>query len=208
VVVGEDDAENAPAVAAVTPDFQSALEPATTEDGAPEEPVESLPGPEPLKPKWRDRRRAKRRARRAARGRRVVTLRMIVFVAVLGAIVAGGLFALKWYDTNSYFVQAKGNELVIYQGRIGGFLWYNPVKVLPTGVTTSDIPSYYVSAVQAGVEKASVADAQTYVKNLVQTQCQQTNANPTACASVGTPTSTTTTAPATSAHPPTTTKAS
>jgi len=208
VVVGEDDADNESAVAAVTPDFQSELVPAGTDDGAPEEPVESLPGPEPLKPKWRDRRRAKRRARRAARGRRVVTVRMILFFVVLGAIVAGGLFALKWYDTNSYFVQAKGNELVIYQGRIGGFLWYHPVKDIATGVTTADIPAYYVPAVQAGVEKASVADAQTYVNNLVQTQCQQNpTVNPLGCASAGTSTSTTTTAPARSGSAPTTTKA-
>jgi protein phosphatase len=208
VVVGEDDADNESAVAAVTPDFQSELVPASTDDGAPEESVENLSGPEPLKPKWRDRRRAKRRARRAARGRRVVTLRTILFFVVLGAIVAGGLFALKWYDTNSYFVQAKGNELVIYQGRIGGFLWYHPVKDVATGITTADIPAYYVPAVQAGVEKSSVADAQTYVNNLVQTQCQQNpTVNPLGCASAGTATSTTTTAPAKAGSAPTTTKA-
>ncbi len=208
VVVGEDDADNESAVAAVTPDFQSELVPASTDDGAPEEPVESLSGPEPLKPKWRDRRRAKRRARRAARGRRVVTLRTILFFVVLGAIVAGGLFALKWYDTNSYFVQAKGNELVIYQGRIGGFLWYHPVKDAATGVTTADIPAYYVPAVQAGVEKSSVADAQTYVNNLVQTQCQQNpTVNPLGCAAAGTAASTTTTAPAKAGSAPATTKA-
>ncbi len=206
VVVGEDDADSAPAVAAVKPDFQSELVPASTDDGAPEEPVESLLGPEPLKPKWRDRRRAKRRARRAARGRRVITLRMILFFVVLGAIVAGGLFALKWYDTNSYFVKANGNELVIYQGRIGGFLWYHPVKDVATGVTTADIPAYYIPAVQAGVEKASVADAETYVTNLVQTQCETNQSvNPQGCASAGT--STTTTAPAGSGSAPTTTKA-
>ena len=137
----------------------------------------------------------------------MITLRTFVFVVVLGAIVAGGLFALKWYDTNSYFVQANGNELVIYQGRIGGFLWYHPVEQQRTDVTTADIPAYYIPAVQAGVEKASVADAQTYVTNLVQTQCQQNpSVNPLGCASAGT--STTTTAPSTSPnHPPTTTKA-
>ncbi len=210
VVLGEDDADGAPAVAAaaLSPDE---LEPATTDAETPEEAVEILSGPESLEPKRRDRRRAKRRARRSARGRRLITLRTIVFVVVLAAIVVGGLFAIKWYDTNSYFVQATGNELVIYQGRIGGFLWYHPVEKDRTGVTTADIPAYYVSAVEAGVEKGSVADALTYVSNLEQTlqnQCQQDpSRDPTGCASVGTSTSTSTTTAAPAKPAPPTTKA-
>ncbi len=203
VVVGEGDANGTLAVAAVAPDFGDELEPESTDDEAPEEAVESLPGPEALQPTRRDRRRAKRRARRDARGRRLITLRTFVFVVVLAAIVVGGLYAIKWYDTNSYFVQADGNELVIYQGRIGGFLWYNPVVVERTGVTTADVPANYLPAVQSGVEKASVVDARNYVSNLVQTQnCQRA---PAACGSGSTPTTTTTTAPARPA--PSTTKA-
>ena len=203
VVVGEGEADGAPAVAAVAPDFGDKLAPETTDADAPEEAVESLPGPEALQPTRRDRRRAKRRARREARGRRLITLRTFVFVVVLTAIVVGGLYAIKWYDTNSYFVQANGNELVIYQGRIGGFLWYHPVVVQRTGVTTADVPANYLSAVQAGVEKASVADARNYVSNLVQTQnCQR---DPTGCASGSAPAPTTTTAPNRPA--PSTTKA-
>ena len=55
--------------------------------------------------------------------------------------MAGALYAVRWYDTNSYFVGVNNNELVIYQGRIGGFLWYNPVEVQRTGVTVADVPA-------------------------------------------------------------------
>ena len=34
---------------------------------------------------------------------------------------------------------------MIYQGRIGGFLWYHPVVVERTGVTTADVPASYVA---------------------------------------------------------------
>ncbi len=63
VVLGEDEADGAPAVAAaaLSPDE---LEPATTDAESPEEAVEILSGPESLEPKRSDRRRAKRRARR------------------------------------------------------------------------------------------------------------------------------------------------
>ena len=94
-------------------------------------------------PSRRERRRAKRRERRIARGRRLITFRTLLFVILLGAVLAGAFYAVRWYDTNSYFVGVNNNELVIYQGRIGGFLWYNPVEVQRTGVTTADVPPQY-----------------------------------------------------------------
>ena len=82
-----------------------------------------------------ERRRAKRRERRIARGRRLITFRTLLFVILVVAVLAGAYFAVRWYDTNSYFVGVNNNELVIYQGRIGGFLWYNPVEVLSAPVS-------------------------------------------------------------------------
>ena len=82
-------------------------------------------------------------------------------------MVVGAFAAVRWYDINSYFVRVHDNELVIYQGRIGGLLWYHPVQVEPTGVTTADVPASYVPALEAGVEETSVANARAYVANLV-----------------------------------------
>ncbi len=102
-----------------------------------------------------------------ARGRRLITLRTLIFVILLAAVVVGGFAAIRWYNINSYFVGVKDNELIIYQGRIGGFLWYHPVVEQRTGVTTSDVPASYVPNLEAGVEETSVANARAYVKNLV-----------------------------------------
>ena len=106
--------------------------------------------PSRIRPRWprksppsrRERRRAKRRERRIARGRRLITFRTLLFIILLGAVLAGAYYAVEWYDTNSYFVRVDHNELVVYQGRIGGFLWYNPVEVKRTGVTTADVPAH------------------------------------------------------------------
>ena len=115
----------------------------------------ALPGfgcPRRPAPSRRERRRAKRRERRVARGRRLITFRTLLFVILLAAVVVGALAAVRWYDINSYFVRAQGNELVIYQGRVGGVLWYHPVEVGGrTGVTTADVPASYVAALKAGV---------------------------------------------------------
>ncbi len=132
-------------------------------------------------PSRRERRRAKRRERRLARGRRLITFRTLLFILLLGAVIVGAFAAIRWYDTNSYFVGVKDNELIIYQGRIGGFLWYNPQVANKTGVTTADVPATYLQALRAGVEESSVASAQTYVKNLVSTKSCQTNPTSPSC---------------------------
>ena len=165
VVVGEEDEDQSgPTVTAVSSDFAKPppLPPGSTPGGLATPMAADKPAPG-----RRERRRAKRRARRLARGRRLVTARTLLFVILLVAVVAGALFAVRWYDMNSYFVGVKNNELVIYQGRVGGFLWYHPVEVDRTGVTTADVPALYLGPLQAGVQESSVTSARTYVKNLV-----------------------------------------
>jgi len=206
VVVGEDvDADAAPVVAAVNSDFAPAAEEAGAgPPGEPEEYPAAVADEKP--PGRRERRRAKRRERRIARGRRLITFRTLLFVILLGAVLAGAYYAVDWYDTNSYFVGVNNNELVVYQGRIGGFLWYNPVEVKRTGVTTADVPATYVDALHAGVEESSVASALTYVANLEAAKNCELNPSSGFCAP--TPGSSTT-SPSTTAGsaPPTTAKA-
>jgi len=183
-----------PVVAAVAPDFRTAAGGAVAEapTGTGTEDVEVLSGPEPLKPKFRDRWRARRRARRAARGRRLVTVRTLLFVVLVAAIVAGAFYAIRWYDTNAYYVQVNNNELMIYHGRLGGGVLYKPVEVERTGVTTADIPAYAVAGLVTGIQESSLKAAQAYVAGLVATHhqdvCSQT---PTAPGCTPTPTTTT-----------------
>ena len=171
VVVGEEAGGSTPAVAAADGDFSPVVEEAAgaaagaaAADAAPE------PEPEPKTPSRRERRRAKRRQRRRERGRRLITVRTFLFIILLGAVVAASYTAVRWYETNSYFVGVDNNELMIYQGSIGGFLWYHPEVVERTGVTTADIPSEYVPVVKAGVTKSSVSASQDYVRNLLADQ--------------------------------------
>ncbi len=203
VVVG-DDLDSSPVVAPVNADFTAVPEATgavavATDDLFPPSVADEKP------PSRRERRRAKRRARRIARGRRLITYRTLLFVILLAAVLAGAWFAVRWYDTNSYFVGVDNNELVIYQGRIGGFLWYNPVEVKRTGVTTADIPSTYLDQLNAGVEESSVANAVNYVRNLEDTKICQSDPSSSLCSpSVASPT-TAPTAPTTTAAPTTTT---
>ena len=169
VVIGEEDSGSTPAVAAASADFVPVPAPGAKEPEAERIPV---PVPEAKVPNRRERRRAKRRERRRARGRRLITFRTFLFIILFVAIVGGALYAVRWYDTNSYFVAlnpdgtANGNELIIYQGRIGGFLWFHPREVQRTGLTMADVDGPYVSSVQAGVQESSLKAAQAYVTGL------------------------------------------
>jgi len=194
VILGEDDEEDVPAVAAVAADFHSAAaDPPGTSRSDLDDSVELLAGPEPLKPRWRDRYRARRKARRTARGRRLITIRALLFLAILGAIAFGAFYAVRWYDTNAYYVQAVNNELIVYHGRVGGGVLYKPVEVQRTGITTADVPPYTIPQLVAGVQQDSLKSAQSYVYGLVATQHQSACAQTPSAA--GCQTTTTTTLP-------------
>ncbi len=138
-------------------------------------------------PSRRQRRRSRATERRRERGRRLVTIRALVFLVVLAAILVGGYSAVRWFDVNSYYVGLDGNELMIYQGRIGGVLWYHPVVVERTGVTTGNVLSdpLTVGALRSGVQEPSYAAARAYVSGLVRTDTSTHTASASASASAG-----------------------
>ncbi|HEY2563376.1 MAG TPA: Stp1/IreP family PP2C-type Ser/Thr phosphatase [Acidimicrobiales bacterium] len=147
--------------------------------------------------KGRERRRARRRERRRKGARRLLTFRALLVVVILAAVIYGAFYAVRWYNNNSFFVKTHNNELVIYQGRIGGFLWYHPVVVDRTGVRPSNVPAPYLPSITAGVQESSLADARTYVKNLKAAQkSTQTTTPPPVPTTTTTTTTTTVPAPA------------
>jgi serine/threonine protein phosphatase PrpC len=138
------------------------------------------PGAEPVRPK--------------RRGSRRITFRVLFFLILLGALAYGAYYVIKVYVGDSYFVGLKKNQLVIYQGRPGGFLGLDPTIVKYTGVTTQQVGSIVVPALRSGVQEPSRTAANNYVTQLVAAQCSLENPPP-SCAS--TTTTTTTTVPAT-----------
>jgi protein phosphatase len=89
---------------------------------------------------------------------------LAAFVAILG-VVAG---SLAWYGRSAYFVALDGNEVAIFKGRPGGFLWFEPTLVEHKAFTTDQVPPAKLDELRAGKEEASRADADRYVNNLRQ----------------------------------------
>lgn len=106
-----------------------------------------------------------------ASGRRRITLRSTVFVALVLAVFAAGFGATAWYGRGGYFVgvaRAGSEEIVIFKGRPGGLLWFKPTVAERTGFTLAEVLPNRADDIRAGKEYSSIASAQRYVRNVTE----------------------------------------
>lgn len=113
-------------------------------------------------------RRERRRQRRMAGIPRLVTVRVVLFFALLAGVVYAGYYLVRWYAMNDWYVTVDHQHLVIYQGRPGGFLWFKPHLIDETSVTTADILPVNLPTVQRPRQEPSAAAARRYIRNLHQ----------------------------------------
>lgn len=102
----------------------------------------------------------------ATRQTRRLTVKAVVFFLALLVVLAGALAAIGFYARGSYYVGAKDGEVVIFQGRVGGLLWFKPTVKQRTGLPLDQVPEPYRSAVAKGKDEASFAGAHRYVVNV------------------------------------------
>lgn len=157
------------------------------------------PGRAPQPPGERLSRRQRRR--RAGIPPRV-TVRVVLFLLLLAAVVAAAYGVIRWYATDNWFVTVDRDQLVIYQGRPGGLLWFNPKLVERTPVTTSEVLSIRLPALRADVDQTSLAAARSYVNTLYQEYLDQQQVNQAPATSPPTASTTPPPPPATTTVPP------
>ena len=68
------------------------------------------------------------------------TWRVVVFVLALLLLVALVIGALGWYARNTFFVVIDDEQVTIFKGRPGGFLWFDPTVEDRTGITSRTCP--------------------------------------------------------------------
>ncbi|HET6954567.1 MAG TPA: Stp1/IreP family PP2C-type Ser/Thr phosphatase [Acidimicrobiales bacterium] len=109
-----------------------------------------------------------RRARHAARPRRRLTWRVLLFTLVVLALVAGAVATIQWYATSTYFVGFEGSRVAIFKGRPGGLLWIDPELVETTSLARDRVPAARRHDIENGMEQSSLADARRYVDNVTE----------------------------------------
>jgi len=95
--------------------------------------------------------------------RRRLSLRAVVFLTALVLLAGGTAAAIGFFARAGYFVGVDGDEVVIYKGRPGGLLWFDPTVADRTGVATSELTPARLQIVRAGKEEPSFGAALRYV---------------------------------------------
>jgi protein phosphatase len=198
VLVGEAETDHAGAATGAeeaSPATGAALDaagaPAATADSpvgqmvAVDAPPLSRPGPAAPMPTKVYRRRIPRR----------ITFRVLFFLVLLGGLVVAAWFVIRFYVDDSYFVGLRGDQVVIFQGRPGGFLGIDPKIVTHTEVTKAQVGPLVIPALRAGVQEPTQSAARKYVANLVAAECSLENPPATCTTTPVTVPSPTTTAP-------------
>ncbi len=122
-----------------------------------------------------DRAKAPRRRKDPAtqRSPRLITGRLVVFFLAVAAVLAGAWGLIRWYLDSSYFLAVQGSQIVVDQGKPGGFLWFDPETVKRTGVTTAEIPANQLQGLENGsYSESSPASALALVRRMVITECE------------------------------------
>lgn len=108
----------------------------------------------------------RRRRRRAATTTRMITLRVLLFFGMLIALAAIAFGGIAYYARQSYFVGLQNRHLVIFQGRPGGVLWFQPTVAERSAVTSAGVLPVHLAELRAGKVESSLGAARAYVANL------------------------------------------
>lgn len=104
-------------------------------------------------------------AREPRRGRRL-NFATVAFVLALLAILGLAGAAIVMAARDSYYVGLQGEDIVIFQGRPGGLLGFQPTLKERTGLRQADVLPSRVEDLRRGKQVASLARARQYVEDI------------------------------------------
>lgn len=102
----------------------------------------------------------------SGRGDSPLTFRVVVFVTFLLAILGAAAFTVFWYARGSYYVGEHDGNVAIFQGRPGGFMWFDPTLEKVSTLSIDDVPPSRLDDVQQGKNVDSIPDGENYIEAL------------------------------------------
>lgn len=88
-----------------------------------------------------------------------------VFVAM--ALLVAGFVAVAAWARRGYFVDFDGDdEVIVYQGRPGGLLWFDPTAETAGGLTRDELTPDSIESIDDQPTFSSVADATIFIRDL------------------------------------------
>jgi protein phosphatase len=110
--------------------------------------------------------------------RRVTWRTLLFLLAFLGVFVVAAV-AVVWYGNNGYFVSTNdAGEISVFEGRPGGFLWFEPEEVESTGVDIDELTPVLRDSIEAVPEFGTLEEARAYLVNVADQQGRANAATP------------------------------
>jgi len=95
-----------------------------------------------------------------------LTIRTVAFVAAVIGVIGLAAIATTWYARGSYYVGLRGDNVTIFQGRPGGFLWVKPTVVQRFSLRLDQVPEARRTHLREGQPEPTLGAARHYVTNL------------------------------------------
>ncbi len=94
--------------------------------------------------------------------------RVVGYLGLLVVVAVVALVAIGVYARSNYFVDVRGDDVVILQGRPGGVLWFDATIEEVSEVVVADLTPALLEEVQGNPEYASLDGARAYVETLAE----------------------------------------
>jgi protein phosphatase len=102
----------------------------------------------------------------AATAKKKLGIGTILFWTGLVGIVLAVLVVFAAYGRTGYFVGYDGQDVVVYKGRPGGVLWFDPTVEAKTTLTEADLTEELAEEIAGNPTFSNAASAQKYVNSV------------------------------------------
>jgi len=99
--------------------------------------------------------------------RRLMSWRAFGWLVMVIGVIVVAVAAIGIYARSSFFVSVEGDQIVIFQGRPDGVLWFDPTIEEVTEVAVDDLTPALLEEVVGNPSYASLDGAQDYVAGLI-----------------------------------------
>ena len=99
-------------------------------------------------------------------GEQLITFRVALFCFLMALVLAGAVGFTVWFDKATYFIGIDRQNVAIYNGRPGGFLWFHPTLVHRYPLTVAQVLPANVTLLRTGMLESSYGTAETVVSAL------------------------------------------
>ena len=97
---------------------------------------------------------------------RYITWRSSAFAGAVLALGVGVFVVFGWFAQSGYYLANVSGRVAVYQGHVGGFLWYQPKQVLLTEFKITELRPGDAEQINANLTEPSLSAAIRHVANM------------------------------------------